>query len=54
MEIVERKNPSIVRFSYNQERTDPDYGSCLWADYDLDTENYTITINSDCGNFVYN
>lgn len=49
--IVEQ--PQIISLLYRQEKTDPDYGSCLWARFYLDLKNYTMSIESDCGNYMY-
>lgn len=53
MAITEVKVPSTVRISYRQENVDPDYGTCMWADFDFDTEKYTLQIMSDCGNYSH-
>lgn len=53
MAKVEIENPKIITFSFRQEKGDPDYGTCLWARYYFDTENYTMSIESDCGNYMY-
>lgn len=45
--------PTIRQFEYLQEKGDKDYGSCLWAIFNIDTKNYTLSIESDCGNFSY-
>lgn len=50
---VGRETPRIIRFTYRQEKGDPGYGSCLWADFDFDTENYNLSIASDCGYYGY-
>ena len=49
--VVEK--PQIISLLYKQEETDEDYGSCLWARFYLDLKNYTMTIESDCGNYTY-
>lgn len=49
--LIER--PEIITMLYQQERSDADYGSCLWARFYLDTKNYTLCIESDCGNYSY-
>ena len=49
--IIEQ--PQIVSVIYRQEKTDSDYGSCLWARFYLDLKNYTLSIESDCGNYMY-
>ena len=47
------EKPKIITLLYRQEKSDPDYGSCLWARFYLDTKNYTMSIESDCGNYSY-
>lgn len=53
MAIVSVKKPEIITFTYKQEKTDEDYGTCFWARFNLDTENYTLSIESDCGSYSY-
>lgn len=50
---VSIEQPRVVQLMYQQEKGDPDYGSCMWARFYLDLKNYTISIESDCGNYVY-
>lgn len=45
--------PKTFRIQYRQEKGDKDYGSCLWANFDFDTKEYTLKIMSDCGNYSY-
>lgn len=47
------EKPQVITLLYRQEKGDPDYGSCLWARFYIDTKNYTLSIESDCGNYVY-
>lgn len=47
------KQPNIIAIEYRQEEGDPDYGSCLWANFNFDLERYDLTIMSDCGNYAY-
>lgn len=47
--VIEK--PEIVTISYRQTKDDKDYGSCLWARFNFDTQRYTLHIDSDCGNF---
>lgn len=47
------EKPKIITLLYKQEKTDEDYGSCLWARFYLDLENYTMSIESDCGNYTH-
>ena len=53
MATTEVIKPSTVRISYRQEKGDQDYGTCMWADFDFDTEKYTLQIMSDCGNYSH-
>lgn len=50
---IQEVQPTIRQFEYRQGKGDPDYGTCLWAIFNLDTKNYTLSIESDCGNFSY-
>lgn len=50
---IKEVKPRIRQFQYRQEKGDPDYGTCLWAHFNLDIENYTLTIESDCGDYSY-
>lgn len=47
------EKPEIITISYRQERGDKDYGSCLWARFNFDLKHYSLTIESDCGNYCY-
>lgn len=47
------EKPEIVTLLYKQEKTDEDYGSCLWARFYFDLKNYTLQIESDCGNYIH-
>lgn len=53
MATVEIKKPSTITLEFRQEKSDKDYGSCLWARFVFDTENYDMHIMSDCGNYGY-
>lgn len=53
MSTVEVKQPAIITFEFRQDKGDEDYGTCMWARFHLDTENYTMFIESDCGNYGY-
>ena len=52
MQIVIEK-PEILTISYRQTKEDKDYGSCLWARFNFDLKHYSLTIESDCGNFSH-
>jgi len=47
------EKPKIVMLMYRQERSDEDYGSCLWARFNFDLKHYSMSIESDCGNYSY-
>lgn len=50
--ITETK-PNIRQWQFKQEKSDSDYGTCLWATFTLDCGNYTLMIDSDCGDYTY-
>lgn len=50
---LEVQKPNILRIAYHQEQGDPHYGSCLWAYFDFDLDEYMLNIQSDCGNAAY-
>lgn len=50
---VTPEKPEIITLLYRQEKTDADYGSCMWARFYFDTKNYTLQIESDCGNYIH-
>lgn len=47
------EKPEIVTISYRQTKGDKDYGSCIWARFNFDLKHYSLTIESDCGNFSH-
>lgn len=47
------ETPNILKISYRQEKGDENYGSCLWATFLFDLNDYTLHIESDCGNYAY-
>ena len=47
---IDVTRPEILRIAYRQEQGDKGYGSCLWAFFDFDLEEYALSIQSDCGN----
>lgn len=53
MAIVEIKEPAIKVIEFWQEKSDEDYGSCMWARFYFDIENYNLNIESDCGTYGY-
>jgi len=50
---ITREKPDILRIIYRQEREDEQYGSCLWAIFDLDPGRGMLNIQSDCGSYSY-
>lgn len=51
--MIKEVKPMIRQFLYVQEKQEPDYSSCLWANFVLDCDCYTLSITSDCGNYNY-
>jgi len=43
----------MVKLRYVQKSGDNDYGTCLWADFLFDLDEYQLNINSDCGSYAY-
>lgn len=50
---IENITPNIIQLKFYQEKTDNDYGSCLWGNVVIDCANYTLLIESDCGSYSY-
>lgn len=50
---IKNTAPDVVQLKFYQEKTDSDYGSCLWGNVIIDCANYTLFIESDCGNYAY-
>lgn len=53
MAIVNVIEPRMLTFEFSQEKSDEDYGTCMWARFHLDLVNYSMFIESDCGNYGY-
>lgn len=53
MPYIVIENPEIMTISYRQTKEDKDYGSCLWARFNFDLKNYSLNIESDCGNYSH-
>lgn len=53
MATVDIKSTRIITLEFRQEKGDDDYGSCMWARFLFDLDNYDLHINSDCGNYAY-
>ena len=51
--LIEEVTPNIRQFYLTQEKSDKDYGSCLWAKITFDLTEYTMLAESDCGNYTY-
>lgn len=53
MSKVYESTPHLLVIEYRQEKGDPDYGSCMWATFTFDLNRYSMTIQSDCGDYSY-
>lgn len=53
MATVTNSTPNVICLEYRQEKSDGDYGSCLWSRFYFDCDNYSLFIDSDCGNYWY-
>lgn len=53
MSTITENYPRIKIIEYRQDETDKFYGTCLWARFYFDLDNYSLTIESDCGNYGY-
>ena len=53
MAKVDIISPRILTIEFRQEKTDADYGSCLWARFLFDLDNYDLHITSDCGEYAH-
>lgn len=51
MAKVEIIKPSIITLEFHQEKQDKDYGTCMWATFLIDKENYRLNIYSECGSY---
>nr|WP_297936693.1 hypothetical protein [uncultured Lachnoclostridium sp.] len=52
MKVVKVK-PDILCIEYRQDKSDKDYGSCLWARFYFNLDDCELMITSDCGNYAY-
>ena len=53
MAKIDVKIPKVLTIEYHQDKEDKDYGSCLWARFKFDLDNYELNISSDCGDYGY-
>ena len=51
MAIVKPVKDNIITFAYTPEKDDE--FSCAWARFKLDLDRYSMSIESDCGNYTY-
>lgn len=51
--MVKLEKPQIISLFYKPEPDSPNRGSCEWARFYFDLKNYTLSIESDCGNYSY-
>ena len=50
---IEIIHPNVIIFDARQEKSDKDYGSCLWAKFIFDRDSGQLNINSDAGDYAY-
>ena len=53
MSQIKMNAPRVITVEYYQDRDDKDYGCCLWARFYFDLDNYSLSIESDCGSYGY-
>ena len=46
-------HPNMITYDVRQEKSDKDYGSCLWAKFVFDCDSGRLNINSDSGDYAY-
>lgn len=46
-------HPNVITYDVRQEKSDKDYGSCLWAKFVFDCDSGQLNINSDAGYYAY-
>lgn len=46
-------HPMILRIEYKPDPEEKSYSRCLWARFDIDQGEDTLTITSDCGTYSY-
>ena len=46
--------PQTITIQFEPDRTDKEFGQCIWADFIFDTENYRLSVHSECGDYSYN
>lgn len=50
---IEIEKPNTVMFKVYPDRTDDWYTKCLWARFTFDLANWSLTAQSDCGDYSY-
>lgn len=53
MSQIKMNTPRVITVEYSQDTNDTNYGCCLWARFYFDLDNYSLTIESDCGSYGY-
>lgn len=53
MATVNEIQPNILTLEFRQDKSDPQYGTCLWARFYFNTDRYELSILSDCGDYAY-
>lgn len=51
--MIKKETPNILQYYYVADKSDPEYRKCTWARFYFDLNNYTLMIESDCGNFIH-
>ncbi len=52
VQIVEADSKGFTIYKYTQSKENPDYGTCLWADFMIDSINNRLVIFSDAGDYL--
>lgn len=50
---IEKIEPNIITYKLTLDNNDEDYYKCMWTRFELDYDNWKLTINSDAGDFTY-
>ncbi len=50
---IKKIEPEILVLEYRQDHGDKDYGSCLWARFYFNLDEYELLVTSDCDNYSY-
>jgi hypothetical protein len=50
--IIDADSRGITLYKYRQAKGDPNYGTCLWADFMVDSINNRLVVFSDAGDYL--